>query len=134
MWPEAMVVEKAMAADPTPAARPAEPAKPVEPHAQPGPGNSALENQGIAMMQRLGDLFAANAQDCDKLASEIKAFVVQNRPLLGQLLAEEKGLTAEQKAAFDARNRAVQEETMKKMAACQDSASVEAAMKDFPTE
>jgi len=114
----------------TPAAKPAEPAASGK--------NSELEVKGVAMMQRMGDLFAANAKDCDKLALGIKAFIADNKPLLAELAALEKSQSDAEKKAFEARNMAAQEEVMKKMdpavKACGDNANVQAAMKEFPAD
>ena len=132
-------VDPAKPADP--AVKPADPAaKPADPAAKPAaPGqNTELENKGIAMMQQMGDLFAANAKDCDKLADGIKAFIAQNKPLLADLAALEKSQGEAEKKAFEARNMGTQEEVMKKMdpavKACGENPKVQAAMKEFPTE
>ena len=138
-------VDPAKPADP--AAKPADPAvKPADPAVKPAdPGkpaatgqNTELETKGIAMMQQMGDLFAANAKDCDKLADGIKAFIAQNKPLLAQLAALEKSQPDDEKKAFEARNMGTQEEVMKKMEpavkACGENPKVQAAMKEFPTE
>jgi hypothetical protein len=89
-------------------------------------------------MQQMGDLFAANAKDCDKLADGIKAFIAQNKPLLDQLATLEKGQSEAEKKAFEARNMGTQEEVMKKMEtavkACGENPKVQAAMKEFPTD
>jgi uncharacterized lipoprotein YajG len=117
-------------------AKPA-PAKPVAPAATAG-GNSELENKGIAMMQRMGDLFAADAADCEKLAVDIKAFIVQNRELLGQLTELERSQSDPEKAAFETRNKPVQDAVVAKMdpamEKCGQNPSVQAAMKNFPAD
>lgn len=117
-------------------AKPA-PAKPATPAAMAG-GNSELENKGIAMMQRMGDVFAADAADCEKLAVDIKAFIVQNRELLGQLNELERSQSDQEKSAFETRNKPVQEAVVAKMdpamEKCGQNPSVQAAMKDFPSE
>ena len=107
-----MLVACAKADQPGPAKPVA--AKPAAPVAT-AAGNSELENKGIAMMQQMGDLFAANAKDCDKLADGIKAFVAQNKALLAQLSALEKSEPDADKKAFEARNVGTQEEVMKKL-------------------
>jgi hypothetical protein len=138
---EATKVDPAKPADP--AAKPADPAdpavKPADPAKPAAAGqNTEVENKGIAMMQQMGDLFAANAKDCDKLADGIKAFIAQNRPLLDQLAALEKAQSDAEKKAFEARNMSTQEEVMKKMEsavkACGENPKVQAAMKEFPTD
>lgn len=118
-----------------------EPAKPAAPPAPAltaaaVPGNSELENKGVAMMQRLADTFAADAADCDKLAVDIKAFVVQNRELLGQLTELENSQSDQEKQAFEQRNKATQDSIVAKMEPamnkCHDNPQVQAALKEFP--
>jgi uncharacterized lipoprotein YajG len=121
----------------------AEPTPPRPEPAKPAPGaavagNSELENKGVAMMQRMADMFAADAKDCDKLAVDIKAFIVENKELLGQLTELERSQSDQEKAAFEARNKPVQDQLMQKMdptmQACAQNPQVQAAMKEFPTE
>ncbi|HET7504544.1 MAG TPA: hypothetical protein VFK02_26160, partial [Kofleriaceae bacterium] len=128
-----------------PAAKPADPAgKPGDPPAAApaapaaAGSNTELENKGIAMMRSMADLFAADAKDCEKLAADIKAFIAKNKELLTQLVAMEKKMTDAEKAAFEERNKSEQAAMMQKMTpamtACQDNKSLEAAMKEFPTD
>jgi hypothetical protein len=123
-----------------PAGKPADPAaKPADPAVPAGTGtNTELENKGIAMMQRMADMFATDAKDCDKLATNVKGFIAQNKELLGQLMAMEKKQTEQERTAFEARNKAVQGAMMEKMTpamnACRDNKNLEAAMKEFPTD
>jgi hypothetical protein len=129
-------------ADPAKAAEPAkaDPAKPADPApaAAGGGANSALENKGIAMMQKLGDVFANDAKDCDKLAVDLKAFLAENKALIKEMSELEKKQTEAEKAAFEARNKKVQEEVQGKMEpaakACADNKNVQEAMRDFPTD
>ena len=127
-------------ADPAKPAEPAkaDPAKPADPAPAAGGANSELENKGIAMMQRMGDLFAADAADCEKLAVDIKAFIVQNRELIGRLNELERSQSDQEKAAFETRNKPVQDAVVAKMdpamEKCGQNPSVQAAMKEFPTE
>jgi uncharacterized lipoprotein YajG len=144
MTPEATTKPADPAAKPAdPAAKPADPAaKPADPPAATPPAatgtNSELETKGIAMMQRMATMFATDGKDCEKLATDVKAFIAQNKELLGQLMAMEKAQTEQQRAAFEARNKAVQEDMLAKMTpavtACRDNKSLEAAMKEFPTD
>lgn len=130
-------------ADPTakpadPAAKPADPAPPAAPPPAATGTNSELENKGVAMMQQMADMFATDAKDCEKLATDVKGFIAQNKELLGQLMAMEKKQTEQERTAFEARNKAVQETMMQKMTpamtTCRDNKSLEAAMKEFPTD
>lgn len=127
-------------------ARPADPAvKPPEPPAEPTTSdpeatgkNSEVESKGIAMMQRMGDLFAAGANDCEKLATDIRTLVASNRELLVQLNVEQAKQTEKERSAFMARNKAVQDAVMAKMGpavqACGTNKSFQAALRDVPTE
>lgn len=100
--------------------------------------NTELETQGLAAMQRMADMFAADARDCDKLAIDLKAFIADNRPLITQLIAYEESQNADQRAAFTRRNAAAQAAIGHKMQAaltsCASNPAVLAAMKDFPGE
>ncbi len=115
------------------------PAKPAAPTPAPAAGaNSELENKGIAMMQRMGDLFAGDKTDCEKLAVDIKAFIVQNRELLGQLTELERSQSDQEKSAFETRNKPVQDAVVAKMdpamEKCGQNPNVQAAMKNFPAD
>jgi hypothetical protein len=127
-------------ADPAKPADPAkaDPAKPADPAPATGGANSELENKGIAMMQKLGDVFANDAKDCDKLATDLKAFLAENKPLIKEMTELEKKQSEAEKSAFEARNKKVQEEVQAKMEpaakACADNKNVQEAMRDFPTD
>ncbi len=121
------------------------PAAPAQPAPAPAPaaaaavnGNTELENKGVTMMQRMADMFVADAEDCEKLAVDIKAFIVQHRELIGQLTEAERAQSDQEKLAFEQRNKPVQEAVVAKMepvmAKCGANPSVQAAMKDFPAE
>ena len=106
--------------------------------AAPANGNTELQNKGIAMIREMGDMFAADAKDCEKLATDIKAFIAKNKDLIGQIAAMEKQQSEQERASFEERNKGVQEELMKKMAptmqTCGANANVQAAMATFPSE
>jgi hypothetical protein len=100
-------------------ATPAEPAMPKpEPASDPAAtgSNTELQNKGLAMMQRMSDLFATHGSDCEKLAAEIKTLVTENRQLAVELQEAEIRQTHEERAAFAARNQAVRDAAMAKMA------------------
>jgi hypothetical protein len=135
--PTTKAADSTKAADPT--AKPADPtAKPADPVAAATGTNSELETKGVAMMQRMADMFAADAKDCEKLAADVKGFIAQNKELLGQLMAMEKKQSEPERTAFEARNKAAQDAMMQKMTpamnSCRDNKSLEAAMKEFPTD
>ena len=127
-------------ADPAKPAEPAkaDPAKPADPAPAAGGANSELENKGIAMMQKLGDVFANDASNCDKLATDLKAFLADNKALIKEMTELEKKQTEAEKTAFEARNKNVQEEVQAKMEpaakACADNKNVQEAMREFPTD
>ncbi|HEU4729625.1 MAG TPA: hypothetical protein VFT22_17135 [Kofleriaceae bacterium] len=138
------------ATKPAETTKPADPAKPADPPAKPADpaaapaapaaagGNTELQDKGIAMMQSMADVFASDAKDCEKLAVDMKAFITKNKELLTQLMAMEKKMTDAEKSAFEARNKTTQAAMMEKMTpamnACRDNKSLEAAMKEFPTD
>jgi hypothetical protein len=130
-------------------AKPADPSKPADPAADPAkpadPGaaadtntNTALENDALAMMRKLGDVFADGAKDCEKLATDLRAFLAENKALMGKVSELEKTQTEAQRLAFDKRNQAVQDEIQAKMEpaakACGDNKNVQAAMREFPSD
>jgi len=129
--------DPAKPADPAsdPAATPAkltDPAKPVDPAASSATGNSELEAKGMAMTQRMADMFVADANDCEKMATDIRAFTAQNKALLDQLAEMEKHQTPQEREAFAKRNQSVLKALLTKvmpaMNACRDNKNVEAAM------
>ena len=128
-----------------PAAQPALPAAPepaapaTPPPAVPAAGsNTELETKGLAAMQRMADLFAADARDCDRLAADLKAFIADNKPLIAQLITLEDHQSDAQRAAFTRRNAATQAAIGLKMqsalTSCASNPGVLAAMKEFPGE
>jgi hypothetical protein len=121
-------------ADPA-AVKPGDPPKPADPAAGAAGGTGLtpeLEGKMVTATTKMGDIFAAGAKDCEKLATDIKAFAVENKELIGQIKAVEKTLTPEQKQAFDTRHRGEQEAVMTKMEAttkaCGENKNVQAAM------
>jgi hypothetical protein len=99
--------------------------------------NTELQDKGLAMMTRMSDVFAANAGDCDKLAAEIKKMIETNKDLLGQLQADDLKQTGVQRTAFEARNKAVMDTAIAKMApvakACRENETFMAVMRDAPS-
>lgn len=118
---------------------PIEPRAPgsAEPRAPVAAGsNTPLQNRGIAMMQQLAELFAANEKDCERLASALTKFTRDNKQLYEDLTEMEKKLSEAEREAFEIRNQAVQEAVIRKITpavtACRGNASVEAAMNELP--
>jgi len=119
-------------AKPADPAKPAEPPKPADPAAA-GPGiNPELETKVVTAMTRMGDIFAADAKDCEKLAVDVKAFVTENKDMFAQMKVIQKTLTPDQIAGFESRHKGMQESMMAKMdpatKACADNKNVQAAM------
>jgi hypothetical protein len=89
------------------------------------------------MMRKLGDVFANGSKDCEKLATDLRAFIAENKALMAELIELEKRQTEEEKLAFEKRNQAVQDEVQGKMEsgskACGDNKNVQAALKEFPS-
>jgi hypothetical protein len=140
--PEANV-RPAPASAPAPAARPADPARtaaasPSKPAEAAPVLDPELETKGLAMMDKLADVFVADAADCEKLAVDLKSFAAQNKALLSQLAAAESQETDDQRAGFSKRNAAAQAAVAKKMqsamTACAAHPSVLAALQEFPGE
>jgi len=115
-----------------PAATPTNPAKSADPAASSATGNSELEAKGIAMTEKMADLFVADAKDCEKMATDIRKFTAENKALLDQLAEMEKHQTAQEREAFAKRNQPVLDALLTKatpaMTACRDNKNVEAAM------
>jgi hypothetical protein len=137
---------KAKQADPPPAARPTEAARrapgaaPALPDPQ-APGSSAAapatpaeaQARNLAAMQRLADTLAADAQDCEKLAVDLKAFIAENRPVLGQLMAAANRPTDDAPSgASHAAAATAARKLQTAMSTCAATSSVAAAMKDLP--
>jgi hypothetical protein len=141
---------KTKQADPPPAAQPTEaaraapgaaPALPDSPSSGPaGPAAVApapatpaeAQARNIAAMQHLADTLAGDAQDCEKLAVDLKAFIAENRAVLAQLMAAanrpiDDAPTGATRAAADAARK-----LQTAMATCGATSSVAAAMKDLP--
>jgi hypothetical protein len=141
---------KTRQADPPPAARPTEAARsapgaaPALPDSQssgpaaPAPASAPAtpaeaQARNIAAMQHLADTLAGDAQDCEKLAVDLKAFIAENRAVLAQLMAAanrpiDDAPTGAPRAAAAAAARELQTA----MATCGATSSVAAAMKDLP--
>lgn len=138
--PEETKAAEPKASDTPKPADPAKPAEPAKPAAPPAAGgtNTEVENKAIAMMEKLGDVFAADAKDCEKLATDLRAFLNDNKATIAEMTALEKKQTEAEKAAFETRNKAVQESAQAKMEpaakACADNKNVQAVLKDFPTD
>lgn len=124
--------------------RPPELARPEPSPPAPAAGPAAprfdpeLEAKGHAMMNKLADLFVADAADCEKLAADVKAFAAENKALLSQLATAQGQKSYEDRLAYSKRNAAVQAAAATRMqaamTACAGHPSLLAAMQDFPGE
>jgi len=125
---------------PTPA--PALPDQPAEPppagpaSAAPGAPGTEVESRGIAAMQHLADALAADVKDCDKVASDLRTFVADNKPLIGELVAMQQRATTAPRSASANRVAAVAigQSLQTVLAACARNPGVAAAMQGFPAE
>ncbi len=125
-----------------PAPKPPEPAAPAAPEpAKPAessekPTDAELEAKGFTIVSKMGDLFLADANDCEKLATDLKAFIAENKPAMLQLSEMERRQTPEEKKAYNQRTKAKQDEMMKRIQpaveACKTNANVQAAMAEIP--
>lgn len=120
-----------------------EPAKVEEPKkdntaASTGEMTPELEAKGVALMKGLGETFASNADNCDKLAAAIKKFAEDNKDTFQQIKDVESKQTKEQKKAFDEKHKDLEKDleakVMPAMKNCQKSAAVMDAMKSLPLE
>jgi uncharacterized protein (UPF0212 family) len=138
---------QAPAAAPTrTAGRPPAPALPDQPAEPPaGPSSAAagapgteVETRGIAAMQHLADAITADAKDrnCDKVASDLRTFVADNKALIGELVAMQQRATTAPRSSSANRVAAVAigQSLQTALAACAGNAGVAAAMQGFPAE
>jgi len=114
---------------PTEAPKPAEGATP----AAAGVGDA---QKYVDLMVNFGKVFAADAKDCGKLATDIKKYVADNRATFEEMKARDGKMTPEQKKAEDEKFKPQMEQFMKDMQPamenCKTNKDVEAAMKDVP--
>lgn len=123
-----------------PAARPPElPPQPAAPAAEAvHPVDPELEARGHAVMDKLADVFVADAADCDKLATDLKAFAAQNHAVLAQLASAQAQASYQERMTYSRRNAAASAAIATKMqsamTACAAHPSVLAALQAFPSE
>jgi len=111
----------------------ASPAAPAAPAAAAPATPAEVQVRNIAAMQHLADTLAGDAQDCEKLAVDLKAFIAENRAVLVQLMAAaNRPGDAPPSAANHAAAAAAARKLQTAMATCAATASVAAAMKDLP--
>ncbi len=98
--------------------------------------NNDMETKGLALMDKMTDMFVADGTNCDKLAADLKTFITQNKPFMEQLETYEKTQTAEQKHNFEIRNMERTETGAAKikpvMEACATSTALQTVLKDMP--
>jgi hypothetical protein len=105
------------------------PAAPAAPPATP----AEAQARNIAAMQHLADTLAGDAQDCEKLAVDLKAFIAENRAVLAQLMAAANRPTDDAPSgASHAAAVAAARKLQTAMTTCAATTSVAAAMKDLP--
>lgn len=120
-----------------PVAKPADPPKtdpkPADPAA--AGGDSELEKKAVVLIQKIGDVIAANGGNCDKLATEIKQFTADNKDTFQALRDLDKTQTKEQKEAFETRHKddlkALEGKIMPVVQKCQSNAAAMAALQEM---
>ena len=117
------------------AAQPAEGAKPAE--GTPAAGAPAGDAQKyVDLMVNFGKIFASDAKDCAKLATDVKKYVADNKATFEEMKKRSDGMTPEARKAEDEKYKPQMEQFMKDtqaaMEACKDNKDVEAAMKEVP--
>jgi hypothetical protein len=123
-----------------PVAKPADPPKtdpkPPDPKAATdASGDTELEKKGLALLQKMGDVISTNSNNCDKLATELKQFTVDNKDTFQALKDMDKTQTKEQKEAFENRHKdefkAFEGKIMPVVQKCQGNANVMAALQEM---
>lgn len=94
-----------------------------------------MEKQGEELMDKMVAVFKDSGEDCDKLGDNLKTFMGENKDKFKALGEWSKTQTAEQKKAWDEKNKAKTEEMQKAMMPaiqkCGTNAKVQEAMKDM---
>ena len=120
-----------------PVAKPADPPKadPKPADTKPADGDSETEKKAVALIQKIGDVIAANGGNCDKLATEIKQFTADNKDTFQALRDLDKTQTKEQKEAFENRHKdelkALEGKIMPVVQKCQSNAAAMAALQEM---
>ena len=95
-----------------------------------------MEEKSLALMEKMSEIFSSNASDCDKMGTELNAFIKENSENFRKLKDYGEKQTPEQKKAFTEKNKGKMEATMKKMEpglkACMTNQKVVEAMKSMP--
>jgi hypothetical protein len=104
--------------------------------AKPAAASGSIEDQLLAMMDKMSDIFSSNAGNCDKMAAEIEAFIKDNGDTFKKIKEFGDKQTPEEKKAFTEKHRDKIEATMKKMEpgikSCVTNQKVQDAMKTMP--
>jgi hypothetical protein len=105
------------------------------PVAAPAPAGD-IEEQSVAVMEQMADVFAANKADCNKLAAATDAFIKSNLGLFAKMKEAGAKQTRKEKKSFEKKYKARNLAAMKKMTpainACARNKKVQAAMKSLP--
>jgi hypothetical protein len=126
----------------TPAAAPAgdtktaEAPKPTEPPPA-APAAAAADDDGkkdMDLFVGLGNLFAADAKDCAKLATDVKKYIADNKAAFDAAKKRDEAMTPEQRKAQKDKYGAQMEQFMTNVDSatetCKDNKDLDAAMKD----
>src|SRR5262245_62408656 len=71
--------------------------------------------QGVALMEKMADIFEKNQADCDKLGTELSAFVKDHESDFKKLKEYGDKQTPEQKKAFDEKYKTRMQAAVTKM-------------------
>lgn len=96
----------------------------------------SMEEQSLVLMDKMSDIFSKNVADCDKMGTELDAFIKDNTDTFKKLKEYGETQSPEQKKAFTEKNKDKLEGAMKKMEpgikACATNQKVQGAMKSMP--
>jgi hypothetical protein len=121
---------------PSPHGSTAEPRLP-DPAPAPDPAAAAeLERRGVAAIQQLGDTLAGDANDCERIAADLRTFVAGNKPLLAQLAAAQQRDTDNPRSAAvrSGASASAGQKLQQAIAICASNPGVVAVMKEFPAD
>lgn len=115
----------------------AEAPKPAEPPPAAPAAPAAADDDGkkdMDLFVGLGNLFAADAKDCAKLATDVKKYIADNKAGFDAAKKRDEAMTPEQRKAQKEKYGAQMEQFMKNVDSasetCKDNKDLDAAMKD----
>lgn len=96
-------------------------------HAPP-PKERTLEERAYELMDEMVEAFESAGTDCDKLAENLNAFSDRHQGEIKEMQEFERGLSPEQKQAWEERTKDMTERIMPSFSACASNQNVMAAM------